>query len=63
MTGMREKPLRSASDSAWSRVLSRSMNTMSVRGTMTSRTIVSPSSNTERTISRSPGSISSCDSM
>jgi hypothetical protein len=34
-----------------------SMNTMSVRGTMTSLTMVSPSSKTERTISRSPGSM------
>src|SRR5215472_16546561 len=56
-TGIREKPLRSASDSAWRTVLSCSTNTMSVRGTMTSRTIVSPSSNTEWIIWRSPGSI------
>ena len=33
------------------------MNTISVRGTITSRTMVSPSSNTDRTISRSPGSM------
>ena len=54
---MREKPLRRARESACSTVLSLSMNTMSVRGTMTSRAMVSPSSNTERTISRSPGSM------
>ena len=40
------------------RVLSGSMVTMSVRGTMTSRTTVSPSSKTEWIISRSPASIS-----
>ena len=56
-TGIREKPLRRASDSAWCSVLSRSMNTMSVRGTMTSRTRVSPSSKTEWIIFRSPGSM------
>ena len=56
-TGIREKPLRRASESACSTVLSRSMKTMSVRGTMTSRTMVSPSSNTEWTIWRSPGSM------
>ena len=56
-TGIREKPLRSASESACSTVLSASMNTMSVRGTITSLTMVSPSSKTERTMSRSPGSI------
>ena len=33
------------------------MNTMSVRGTITSRTMVSPSSNTEWIISRSSGSM------
>ena len=54
-TGIRENPLRSASDSAWRRVLPRSTNTMSVRGTITSRTIVSPSSNTEWIIARSSG--------
>ena len=58
ITGMREKPLRSASESACRRVLSRSMNTMSVRGTITSRTIVSPSSNTEWIICALAGSIS-----
>src|SRR5215475_2918751 len=54
-TGIRENPLRSAKDSTWRTFLSRSANTMSVRGTMTSRTIVSPSSNTELIIARSPG--------
>ena len=56
-TGIREKPLRSASDSTCRTFLSRSAKTMSVRGTMTSRTIVSPNSNTEWIISRSPGSM------
>ncbi len=54
---MRENPLRRCSDRAWPSVLSRSMKTISVRGTITSRTIVSPSSKTDRTISRSPGSM------
>ena len=57
ITGIREKPLRSARDRAWDAVLPRSTKTMSVRGTITSRTIVSPSSNTEWIISRSPGSM------
>ena len=57
-TGMRLKPLRSASDIAWRSVLCRSMNTTSVRGTMTSRTIVSPSSKTEWIITRSRSSMS-----
>ena len=56
-TGIREKPLRRASESAWRRVLSRSTKTMSVRGTITSRTIVSPSSKTEWIMARAPGSI------
>src|SRR5215813_13492822 len=56
-TGIREKPLRSARDSTWRTFLSRSAKTMSVRGTMTSRTIVSPSSNTEWIMARSSGSI------
>ena len=58
MTGMRQKPERRASDSAWRSVLSRSMKTTSVRGTITSRTIVSPSSKTEWIIARSRSSIS-----
>ncbi len=52
-TGIRLKPLRRASASAWRTVLSRSMKTMSVRGTITPRTSVSPSSNTEWIICRS----------
>src|SRR5215831_19470448 len=56
-TGIREKPLRSARDSTWRTFLSRSAKTMSVRGTMTTRTIVSPSSNTEWIIARSSGSM------
>ncbi len=47
MTGMREKPERSPSDSAWRSVLLRSMKTISVRGTITSFAKVSPSSKTE----------------
>ena len=42
---------------AWRRVLFRSMKTTSVRGTITSRTIVSPSSKTEWIIARSPDSM------
>src|SRR5215470_3381245 len=56
-TGIRENPLRNARDSTWRTFLSRSAKTMSVRGTMTSRTIVSPSSNTEWIIARSSGSM------
>ena len=56
-TGIRENPLRSARDSACRTVLSRSTKTMSVRGTITSRTIVSPSSNTEWIMARAPGSM------
>ena len=54
---MREKPLRSASDIIWRSVLWRSMNTMSVRGTITSRASVSPSSKTEWIIRLSSDSI------
>ena len=57
MTGIRLKPLRRASDMAWRSVLWRSMKTTSVRGTITSRTIVSPSSKTEWIIARSPDSM------
>src|SRR3954447_548147 len=57
MTGMRLNPLRSASDIACRSVLLRSMKTTSVRGTMTSRAMVSPSSKTEWIISRSPDSM------
>ena len=57
ITGIREKPLRRARDSAWRSVLSRSMDTMSVRGTITSRTRVSPSSKTEWIIWRSSASM------
>ena len=45
------------SDMACRRVLSWLIVTMSVRGTMTSRTTVSPSSKTEWIISRSPSSM------
>ena len=54
VTGMRENPLRSASARACGTVLSRSIQTTSVRGTITSRAIVSPSSNTDWIICRSP---------
>ena len=57
ITGIREKPLRRASDIAWRSVLVRSMKTTSVRGTITSRTMVSPSSKTEWIICRSPDSM------
>ncbi len=57
-TGIREKPLRSARVSACRTVLPRSTITRSVRGTITSRTMVSPSSKTECTIRRSSSSIS-----
>ncbi len=53
MTGMREKPLRSASARPCGTVLPRSIQTTSVRGTITSRAIVSPSSNTDWIICRS----------
>ena len=56
---MREKPLRSASEIAWRSVLVASTNTISVRGTMSSRTMVSPSSNTEWIICRSSSSMTS----
>ena len=56
MTGSRLNPLRSARASAWRTVLVRSIQTTSVRGTMTSRAMVSPSSNTEWIIWRSPDS-------
>ena len=56
MTGMRLNPLRRASASAWRTVLVRSIQTTSVRGTMTSRAMVSPSSNTEWIMLRSPDS-------
>ncbi len=58
-TGIREKPERSARVSAWRTVLCRSIITRSVRGTMTSRTMVSPSSKTECTIRRSSSSMTS----
>ena len=59
MTGMREKPERSASDRPWRSVLSCSIHTISVRGTITSLTMVSPSSKTEWIMRRSPASIRS----
>jgi hypothetical protein len=58
VTGIREKPERRARVRAWRIVLYRSMTTRSVRGTITSRTSVSPSSKTECTIRRSSSSIS-----
>jgi hypothetical protein len=57
VTGMREKPERRARVRAWRIVLKRSMVTRSVLGTITSRTRVSPSSNTECTMRRSSASI------
>ena len=57
ITGMRLNPLRKASDWTCRSVLFASMKTMSVRGTITSRTMVSPSSNTEWIICRSPDSM------
>jgi hypothetical protein len=54
ITGMREKPLRSARASAWGTDLLLSIHTISVRGTMTSRAMVSPSWKTDWIISRSP---------
>lgn len=56
ITGTRVKPVRRASASAWRTVLARSIQTISVRGTITSRATVSPSSNTEWIISRSESS-------
>ena len=52
-TGMREKPLRSASATPCAMVLVCSIQTMSVRGTITSRASVSPSSKTDAIMSRS----------
>src|SRR5256886_6935618 len=54
ITGILEKPERMKRASACRTVLSASIHTVSVRGTMTSRTIVSPSEKTEWIISRSP---------
>ncbi len=58
ITGIREKPERRKSESVWRRFLKCSMKTTSLRGTITSRTVVSPSSKTEWIILRSPDSIS-----
>ncbi len=58
VTGIRENPERSARVSAWRMVLNRSTEIRSVRGTITSRTRVSPSWKTECTIRRSSSSIS-----
>ena len=55
-TGTREKPERTNRRSAEAAGVSASMVTMSVRGTMTSRTRVCPRSRTERTMSRSSSS-------
>ena len=57
ITGIRENPERNPSDIAWRSDLSRSINTTSVRGTMTSLTKVSPNSKTEWIIWRSSSSI------
>ena len=57
MTGTREKPERRNSDMVWRRFLCRSTKTTSLRGTITSRTVVSPSSKTEWIILRSPDSM------
>ena len=51
---MRENPLRSASASPCRTDLVRSIQTISVRGTITSRAMVLPSSNTDWIICRSP---------
>ena len=58
ITGTREKPLRRNSDIVWRRFLCRSTKTTSLRGTITSRTVVSPSSKTEWIILRSSDSMS-----
>ena len=55
-TGMREKPERTNRRRAEGAGVSASMVTMSVRGTMTSRTSVCPRSRTDRTMSRSSSS-------
>ena len=52
-TGSREKPERRARVSAWLADLDSSIQTISVRGTMTSRAMVSPSAKTEWIMSRS----------
>ena len=59
MTGIRENPERKLKLMACRSDLFRSMNTISVRGTMTSRAKVSPRSNTEWIIFRSSSSIKS----
>ncbi len=56
MTGMREKPEREQSFSMLSRFSPRSMQIMSVRGTMISRVSVSESVSTLRSISETSGS-------
>ena len=53
ITGIREWPLRTASEVACPAVLSASIHTISVRGTITSRAGVSPNSNTDWIIRRS----------
>jgi hypothetical protein len=53
ITGMRECPLRTARLIAWPAVLSLSIQIISVRGTITSRAGVSPSSKTDWIIRRS----------
>ena len=58
MTGNREKPERKASDCACRSVLSRSMNTISVRGTITCRAVVPLRSNTDWIMRDSSSSIS-----
>jgi hypothetical protein len=56
ITGSRVYPVRKESASAWRTDLVRSIHTISVRGTITSRAIVPRSSNTEWIISRSSAS-------
>ena len=58
ITGTRENPERRNSERVWRRFLCRSTKTTSLRGTITSRAVVSPSSKTEWIIFRSPASIS-----
>ena len=61
-TGTRENPDRTSNESTWRSPVVSFVTTMSVRGTITSRVSVSPSSKTERNISRSSSSIA-CDSL
>ena len=60
ITGILVKPERSASESPWRSVLSPSIQTISVLGTINSRIKVSPNSNTDWIISRSDSSTKPC---